>query len=1046
MDKISYKSSLRSNETSIFDKITNAISSFPLIIKNITNTAHFPNRINLNGRIVKKSEKVDANKALKEILDIGKHIHREAIEVTQSPIQTQPNINHKLSLKGNKGLIVGSLLLLDLQKNNAIHRSGHEENTTNLMGMERGERNYNDTIHFHRKRRSVSESLNLKFDMKTNAYLDHLRERETGFIGKKSYIGSLVFKLEAKGWPLDFNLLKNRFEKDKSRRIKIINKSKNMLKEAEAKAFSHRFKALFGQPINYLGRENSRLVNNEGKIKKLKQHIAREEARLTKETENLSVLNLLLHPDNPNFSTAWMGFYKKIDYLYAEKNKIDLECKEYSQHLESLPKNSNPIAFRYISSEKYSTEVKLANARKEYKLLTAKINSMEAAASIEMSQNDLKSQLSLETQMERIAAELKVTQVNELELENNVKNAKEELDKLILSGLLVNGINIDCTDLDKVWQVHFYQGANFKGSISFSNTIKEFSLRKVLLGEADRSIFIHVGGSQSILKINSKNNDAKNETLLKLLNDKKSRLNIADSVMSEIENSAFKKIDDIDFIDDFKFSVHGKILHVLSKSSQQLSKEPKIYQHIIEGFISGLIKPSVVLFEGKVVPGLLSLGSEHHNLIFSLPDNDLIISSTFHENKKLAKFIHKHLTKIDQEGFSKNNLENIKHIDNRLNQKWQHRLTFIERSPNIQFKTEPEIDPYRLLLKSGVEKNFSDLNGVIYTSYEKTAKLSNDVKKILIESAEVIMMLTTTGVSSPWIISAEFMAGISLKLANIYLDMQLIENSDRGADIEQAKKNLMVGKIYLSLNLAKAPRLMVQVIGKWLDLINTLEGIAAERLFNPLAKYSKFRVNRGGDDLATTAFRYAKLDQFSFPNLLKKKHPDGLCHGLSLEILQRLEESVDPQKHLFSVVASLKEDLKKPASFSGKVFDSIERKQTQPSLFKTQKYHREPTVRYRGEHHDLVKKLEDDVMELNPGDTALIRAYIRKSDGSILSEGHIIMVQRISNQQFELFDSNNGVFSYSTETGFKKALMNYFNLAYRDHGLLIPGSFTRFIL
>ncbi|MEX5921987.1 hypothetical protein [Providencia huaxiensis] len=138
MDKISYKSSLRSNETSIFDKITNAISSFPLIIKNITNTTHFPNRINLNGRIVKKSEKVDANKALKEILDIGKHIHREAIEVTQSPIQTQPNINHKLSLKGNKGLIVGSLLLLDLQKNNAIHRSGHEENTTNLMGMERG--------------------------------------------------------------------------------------------------------------------------------------------------------------------------------------------------------------------------------------------------------------------------------------------------------------------------------------------------------------------------------------------------------------------------------------------------------------------------------------------------------------------------------------------------------------------------------------------------------------------------------------------------------------------------------------------------------------------------------------------------------------------------------------------------------------------------------------------------------------------------------------------------------------------------------------------
>ncbi|MEX6254118.1 hypothetical protein [Providencia huaxiensis] len=62
-----------------------------------------------------------------------------------------------------------------------------------------------------------------------------------------------------------------------------------------------------------------------------------------------------------------------------------------------------------------------------------------------------------------------------MELENNVKNAKEELDKLILSGLLVNDINIDCTDLDKVWQVHFYQGANFKGSISLLNWMKNLA-------------------------------------------------------------------------------------------------------------------------------------------------------------------------------------------------------------------------------------------------------------------------------------------------------------------------------------------------------------------------------------------------------------------------------------------------------------------------------------------------------------------------------------------------------------------------------------------
>jgi len=203
----------------------------------------------------------------------------------------------------------------------------------------------------------------------------------------------------------------------------------------------------------------------------------------------------------------------------------------------------------------------------------------------------------------------------------------------------------------------------------------------------------------------------------------------------------------------------------------------------------------------------------------------------------------------------------------------------------------------------------------------------------------------------------------------------------------------------------------------------------------------RFKANRGGNALESTALSYAKFKQ---PDLFRKRNPTGVCQGLSFEVLQRLDRSDGTKANLSSAVESIKKGLKKSSPGQKDLVSSIESKQRNPNLAGFKNYAREYSQRYRLDRQMSINALENDIRKLAPGDAALVRMKIQGKHGTPLDEGHMLVIQRLDHQGYQLFDANNGVFSYKTQDSLTRALEPYMDSAYADQGVMAPDSFTRY--
>jgi hypothetical protein len=206
-------------------------------------------------------------------------------------------------------------------------------------------------------------------------------------------------------------------------------------------------------------------------------------------------------------------------------------------------------------------------------------------------------------------------------------------------------------------------------------------------------------------------------------------------------------------------------------------------------------------------------------------------------------------------------------------------------------------------------------------------------------------------------------------------------------------------------------------------------------------KWKNFRVNRGGDALATTALAYKKFDQANF-SVFRKRNPDGVCQGLSLEAIQRIDRGLAQGQDLSTTVLDIKKGLLKSSPDQKTLVTSISSKQQNPKLAAVRKLEPQPTRRYQGDRQTSINALENDLRSMAQNDVAVLRMKIKGKHGETLETGHMLVVQRTKDQQYQLFDSNNGVFTYANEDALRNGLDPYFDAAYSERGVMSPDSFT----
>jgi len=196
-------------------------------------------------------------------------------------------------------------------------------------------------------------------------------------------------------------------------------------------------------------------------------------------------------------------------------------------------------------------------------------------------------------------------------------------------------------------------------------------------------------------------------------------------------------------------------------------------------------------------------------------------------------------------------------------------------------------------------------------------------------------------------------------------------------------------------------------------------------------KTPKFKADRGGDALASTASGYTKFDQAA----LVKQQPGGMSAGVAAEALQRMDSK---GQSLLPAVKGMKEDLKSAGPAKTEVVDSVRQKQKNPDQIAFKHYDETSSKHYDGDQETSIKALEDDVGQLQPSEVALVKMGIKDQHGKTVEGGPVLVEQRLKGQKYQIFDPDNGVFSYRTGDSSRKALDRYLHTAYKDKGSIYP--------
>ncbi|WP_227318147.1 hypothetical protein [Cedecea davisae] len=487
----------------------------------------------------------------------------------------------------------------------------------------------------------------------------------------------------------------------------------------------------------------------------------------------LTLLDNLYLPDNPNFKELIKKDYSDTFKYYSEKEKIKNYILLLKHHLRAISENKTPLQrFPILDS---TNETKKIISKNEDKIKKIK----EKELSIENKKNlrDLLSSHRLATVNDKLKDIIEVhppSVITKETLNSITHYEKEKLDQLIVDKLRKYIPNSTTSDLDRKFTVRYIEGS-YPGT-SGGHTDMVFTLRQLLLGEADRSVFIMPGGAR-LMQI--KNGEP--QIIYNFISNKNSRLSVADDVMRDIKNSVNATANDLNFKLNFKAISLGKIINALHKHSNIIFNNNNIYQEIVNGFMDGVITPEPVLFNDKIIPNILSLSGEDYRIIVSIETGELILFNVLEPISTLPEFIKKHLPEIQK--------NNCISPDGKP-------INYISR-PNKNIT-----DPYSAIFNANIDKKYSDLNGIIYTSAERNFKMKNSLEKVLIQSSDLLLIFATLSLSKTASTFIALLSALGTGLGNIYLDEQVASQADRYEDLKTAEQNVMLGKLFMVVNIS----------------------------------------------------------------------------------------------------------------------------------------------------------------------------------------------------------------------------------------------------
>jgi hypothetical protein len=199
---------------------------------------------------------------------------------------------------------------------------------------------------------------------------------------------------------------------------------------------------------------------------------------------------------------------------------------------------------------------------------------------------------------------------------------------------------------------------------------------------------------------------------------------------------------------------------------------------------------------------------------------------------------------------------------------------------------------------------------------------------------------------------------------------------------------------------------------------------------------SPFRECRGGDALVEDSFLFQPFDQYHYA----AQHPidgRGVCAGWVREAMRRIDQSnaaVPPSlldvAHRMSTDATRRRSGVADAQFGRVVAFQLNASSLGLRRFElraTERFNRESTR--IGNINSMMHSLGNGLRE---NEMAFVRLALNPRGSTEGELGHALLVQRLPDDEYMIFDPNNGAFLYENREEMQDALRNYMNEAFSE--------------
>ncbi|MFK0297138.1 alpha/beta hydrolase [Streptomyces sp. NPDC090442] len=307
-------------------------------------------------------------------------------------------------------------------------------------------------------------------------------------------------------------------------------------------------------------------------------------------------------------------------------------------------------------------------------------------------------------------------------------------------------------------------------------TTERYTLREVALGVPYRKTMLRVGLSVTILKIEPSRNDLPVGIVQALTGDRV-RSGIAEEFSRDADLMAQSEVFKTSFSQYPSARLRSRLARYLADGADPLMK---IFS---SRWLDGSLKEKLVVFQGKIVPDVVAIGSNESSLLVSLATGDTYVWRKDDKSSGFQTFIKGHLAEFDSAATRPDDFIPTLPPDPRI-QRGDERTQYMFLEPRISFREVPDTSDE--LRKASIARVKSNLNGYVYTKAEEDREWTAQFGRAAMQGAETLMMIVACAATGGAGAVVAFASGLGFGFGSAYFNEKIAENTDRGDVYRQA--------------------------------------------------------------------------------------------------------------------------------------------------------------------------------------------------------------------------------------------------------------------